>query len=296
MTHTWDCIVAGGGAAGLSAGLVLGRARKRTLIVDAGRQSNRSAAAMGGLLGHGGRSPADLYAAGREEIAAHPAVELRTGEVVGARPDEDGFTVELRDGASESARRILLATGMDYRYPKLPGLEERWGRSVFHCPFCHGWEVRDLRLGVLRSVERALLLRGWSEDITLYTDGEALEQGDESRLRDAGIAIETRTVTGVRGPEGELAAVSLDGGEERACSALLVPARMHQRSGLAHELGLALAPPNPQMADAIEVDSRRATSADGVFAAGDATTGMPSVANAIAAGSMAAMSIVHSLL
>ena len=137
MDSTWDCIVVGTGAAGLSAALVLGRARRRTLVVDAGGQSNRPAHGIGGLLGHDGRPPADFYAAGREELTTYPAVELRSGEVVGGERREAGFVLELADGAREAARRVLLTTGMDYRGPALPGIEERWGRSVFYCPFCH---------------------------------------------------------------------------------------------------------------------------------------------------------------
>ena len=134
MDTTWDCIVVGGGAAGLSAALVLGRARQRTLVIDAGGQSNRDADGIGGLLGHDGRSPADFYAAGRDELAAYPTVQLRSGEVVSGERLDEGFALELADGDRVAARRVLLATGMDYRHPALRGIAERWGRSVFHCP------------------------------------------------------------------------------------------------------------------------------------------------------------------
>ena len=163
MDTNWDCIVVGGGAAGLSAALVLGRARRRTLLVDAAGQSNLPAEGIGGLLGHDGRPPAELYAAGREELAAYPTVELRAGSVVGGARRGEGFALELADGARETARRVLLATGLEYRYPALPGAAERWGGSVFHCPFCHGWEHRDEPLGVLErgssGAHRALLRR-----------------------------------------------------------------------------------------------------------------------------------------
>src|SRR5687767_13545199 len=147
--RVWDCIVVGAGAAGLSGALVLGRARRRTLVVDAGEPSNRFAHGIGGLLGQDTRPPEEFYAAGCAELAAYPTVELRAGEVLRGDRQDDGFVLELADGSRETARRVLLATGMDYRYPALPGIEPRWGRSVFHCPFCHGWEVRDQALGVL---------------------------------------------------------------------------------------------------------------------------------------------------
>src|SRR5918997_2254063 len=175
MEQPWDCIVVGAGAAGLSAALVLGRARGRTLVVDAGAPSNQPATGIGGLLGHNERPPAELYEMGRAELRAHPTVEVRDGEVVGGSRDDAGFVLELSDGRHERTRCVLLATGMTYRPPELTGVPERWGRSVFHCPFCHGWEVREQPLGVLdrgaTGVMRALLLAMWSDDITLFADG-----------------------------------------------------------------------------------------------------------------------------
>lgn len=301
MDTTWECIVVGGGAAGLSAALVLGRARRRTLVIDAGAQSNRVAHGIGGLLGHDGRPPAELYAAGRAELAAYPSVEVRTGEVVrGGRAD--GLpALELADGTREVGRRVLIATGMDYRAPDLPGVAERWGRSVFHCPFCHGWEVRDQPLGVLdrgaEGTRRALLLRLWSDDVTLLADGPAgLTEEDAGRLRAAGVDVEERRVEGLIGPGADLAAVAFAGGAQRPLGGLLVPVTLHQRSPLAAQLGAASAGANPLVADAVEVDPMQRAGAPGVFAAGDVSGRMPSVASAVAAGSMAAAAIVHDLV
>ncbi len=297
MDTTWDCIVVGAGAAGLSAALVLGRARQRTLVVDAGHQSNLVAHGIGGLLGQDGRPPADYYAAGRAEIAAYPTVELRTGEVVGGERDDAGFVLELADGSREAARRVLLATGMDYRYPDLPGIAERWGRSVFHCPFCHGWEVRDQPLGVLdrgaTGVQRALLLRGWSDDVTLLAGGPAeLDAADADRLAAAGVVVDERPVTGLRGPDDTLTSVVFADGSERSCGGLLVPVKLHQRSALAEQLGAAAAEPGHVAANALEVDAQFLTNVPGLSAAGDVISQMPSVASAVAAGSVAAAMIV----
>ena len=301
MDTNWDCIVVGGGAAGLSAALVLGRARRRTLVIDAGEQSNRVAHGIGGLLGQDGRPPDAFYAAGRGELASYPAVELRSGEVVGAERDDGGIVVALAGGEHERARRVLLATGMDYRRPELAGIEERWGRSVFHCPFCHGWEVRDKALGVLdrgdSGVRRALLLRAWSDDVTLYSDGSA-ELGDDEAalLRAAGVEVDERPVAGLRGPGDTLDAIAFTDGGERHCGGLLVPVTLHQRSPLAEQLGAALASALPLVADAVEVDEGFHSSVAGLSAAGDASGQMQSVANAIAAGSNAAAMIVHGLM
>ena len=298
---TWDCIVVGAGAAGLSAALVLGRARRRTLVIDAGAQSNRVAHGTGGLLGQDGRRPADFYAAGRAELAAYPTVELRSAEVVAGKRGEAGFVLESSDGSREAARLVLLATGMDYRFPALPGIAERFGRSVFHCPFCHGWEVRERRLGVLdrgaTGMQRALLLRFWSDDVTLLTDGPAeLVAEDRDRLAAAGVQIDERHVAGVDGPVETLTAIAFTDGGTRACGGLLVPVTLHQRSTLAGRLGAVASAAGHVAADALEVDPMLRTTASGLFAAGDVSAKMPSVANAIAAGSTAAAVVVHDLM
>jgi thioredoxin reductase len=297
----FDCVVVGGGAAGLSAALVLGRARRRTLLVDAGEQSNRPSPGNGGLLGHDGRPPAELYALGRRELAAYPSVTVLDGEVVRASGEQDAFALELADGTAVTARRIVLATGMAYRHRALDGAEERWGRSVFHCPFCHGWEHRDQPLCALDRVAtgvlRGLLLRMWSDDVTLLTDGPARLAPDErERLALAGVAVDERPVAALRGPGEELDAVVFADGSERACGGLLVAVSLHQRSPLAAQLGVTLQAPGPVSADAIAADAQCATNVPGVLAAGDASSPMPAVAYAIATGHLAAAMTVQSLL
>jgi len=301
MDRTWDCIIVGAGAAGLSAALVLGRARRRTLVIDAGGQSNSVAHGIGGFLGQDGRPPAEFYSAGRDELAAYPTVELICGEVTGGARNDAGFGLELADGAHEMGRRVLLATGMDYRFPELPGIAERWGRSVFHCPFCHGWEVRDRPLGVLdrgaSGAHRALLLRAWSDDVMLLADGPAeLDAQDAARLRAAEVTIDERSVAELRGPNGGLTAVGFADGTERTCGGLLIPVTLHQRSALADQLGAAASDPGAIAVDAVEVDPRFQTSVPGLFAAGDLSAQMPSVANAVATGANAAAMIVGSLM
>jgi thioredoxin reductase len=301
MDTTWDCIVVGGGAAGLSAALVLGRARRSTLLIDAGEPSNRHAHGIGGLLGHDGHPPAELYATGREELATYPSVEVRTGEVVRGERVDGGFVLALAGEAEERARRVLLATGMEYRPPELPGVAELWGRAVFHCPFCHGWEVRDRPLAVLDSgdsgVHRALLLRNWSEDVVLLTDGAAdIDAADRDRLVGVGIAVEERPVERLVGHDGELDAVVFADGDRLERSGLLVPAPLHQRSDLAEQLGAGAGEGGPVVVDPVGVDAKYATSAPGVFAAGDLSVQMPQIAGAIAAGSLAAATVVQSLV
>jgi thioredoxin reductase len=301
MDNIWDCIIVGGGAAGLSAGLVLGRARRRTLLVDAGAQSNLPAHGIGGLLGHDGRSPAELYEIGRSELSVYPSVEVRTGEVVTGERSEGEFVLHLADGTRERTRRVLLATGMEYRPPELPGLAQLWGGSAFHCPFCHGWEMRDQPLAVLargpRAVHSALLLRGWSDDIVVLTDGpDGLEDDDRVRLAHANITIDERRVAELDSENGELSAVVFTDGTRLARKGLLVATTLHQRSNLAEALGAEPADPTPVAQNPIAVDGFYRTTAPGVFAAGDLSVQMPQVAAAIASGSHAAAAVVQSLM
>jgi thioredoxin reductase len=301
MDNLWDCVIVGGGAAGLSAGLVLGRARRRTLLVDAGNQSNLPAHGIGGLLGHDGRPPAELYAMGRRELAAYPSIEMRSGEVVSGERADRGFVLELADGRREPTRKVLLATGMEYRPPSLPGLAELWGGSVFHCPFCHGWEVRDQPLAVLArgelAVHKALLLQNWSDDVVLLTDGAAeLNTEDRTRLAVAGVEVDERSVGELAARDGELEAVVFTDGSRIARRGLLVAGTLHQRSRLAEQLGAAFREPTPVAHDSLDVDAQWRTTVPGVFAAGDVSAQMPQVAGAIAAGSQAAAAVVQSLL
>jgi thioredoxin reductase len=301
MEEIWDCVVVGGGAAGLSAALVLGRARRRTLVVDAGAQSNLAAHGIGGLLGFDGRAPAELYAAGRAELAAYPTVQVRTGEVEDAQRADGGFAVLLQDGRRVTTRRILLAGGMSYDVPALAGLDRLWGRSVFHCPFCHGWEVRDQPVAVLargpRAVHASLLLRGWSDDVVVLTDGPAeLDSEDRARLIAAGVGIDERSVAGLRIVDDGLEAIEFTEGACIERRALMVTPTLRQRSPLAARLGVRFQESHPLAEDAVSVDALQRTSVPGVFAAGDVCAQMPQVAAAVAAGSAAGAALMQSLM
>lgn len=296
-----DCVIVGGGAAGLSAALVLGRARRRILVVDSGQQSNLSAHGIGGLLGFDGRSPAELYAAGRAELRAYPSVEVRDGTVVDAIAAEGGFTVELADAARVNTKRIVLATGMEYRPPALAGLSELWGGSVFHCPFCHGWEVREQPLAVCangeRGVHSALLLRGWSDDVVLLTNGPAdLNAEQAEKLSAAGVSVDDRAIASLAGADGQLTDVVFADGARLPRRGLLVATTLHQRSSLAARLGAEFNPPGPVAVDALKTDPFCRTTVPGVFAAGDVSAQMPQVAAAVAAGSLAGAAVMQTLM
>ncbi|WP_197376284.1 NAD(P)/FAD-dependent oxidoreductase [Mycolicibacterium baixiangningiae] len=300
MTHEWECVVVGGGAAGLSATLVLGRARRRTLLVDAGEQSNRFSHGIGGLLGFDQRPPAELYETGRRELKAYPTVEYREGTVVRGAPQDDGYVLDLDGGDQVTTRRVMLATGMQYCPPDLPGLQPLWGKTVFQCPFCHGWEMRDKRLAALatgdEAIHAALMLRGWSDDVVLLSDGHPeLDRKGLEQLKAAGVTIDDRRITELEGTDGQLTAVAFADGTRLERDGLLVEAPLRQRSKLAEELG-ASCTPGPLAVDTIGIDALHRTSASTVFAAGDVCTEQPYVAGAIAAGAQAAMIIAQSLL
>jgi thioredoxin reductase len=300
MDDEWDCVVVGGGAAGLSGALVLGRARRRTLLIDSGEQSNQASRVIGGLLGYDQRPPAELYEAGRRELSAYPSVEYRHGRVLSGAPVDNRFALELDGGGQVTTRRVLLATGMRYCPPEISGLDELWGKSVFQCPFCHGWEMRDKRLSTLaagdEAVPSALLLRGWSDDVVLLTDGAAdLDADNWCRLEAAKVTVDERRVVELVGHDGQLTAIAFADGSQLERDGLLVEAPLRQRSPLAEQLGAACTD-GPLAPDSVSVDSLHRTSVPTVFAAGDLCTEQPYVAGAIAAGSQAAIVIVQSLL
>src|SRR5690349_10364347 len=196
-SESYDVVVVGGGAAGLSAALVLGRARRRVAVIDAGAPRNAPAEHMRGFLSRDGMPPADLLAAGRGEIARY-GVELVADRVVGIEP---GFVVRLASGRVLRARRILLTTGVRDELPDIPGARERWGRDLLHCPYCHGWEVRDQPLGVLNTgpgaVQHAQLIRQWSDDVVLFAHTHPLTAPERVSLRARGVQVVYGEVTGL---------------------------------------------------------------------------------------------------
>jgi len=275
MGDDFDCVVVGGGAAGLSAALVLGRARRRTLVLDRDGQSNRAAEHVGGLLGLDGTPPAELYALAREQLAAYDSVVIRFDDAVDARVEGDGFVVALGDDRAEvQTRALIVATGMDYEVPDVPGFREHWGGAVFHCPFCHGWEVRDKTVVVHGEGEvaerQAEMLAAWTDDITV---------------------VDPATVSHLRAGDGPLKAVVLHDGSEVRCDAVLIHAPLHRRGELPERLGLELTDQG-----LVAVDAQTRTSLPGVYAAGDIAVAPQQVAIAIGNGHLAGIVATRELL
>ncbi|MFF6996594.1 NAD(P)/FAD-dependent oxidoreductase [Streptomyces sp. NPDC008313] len=297
----YEVVVVGGGAAGLSAALVLGRARRRTLLVDAGEPRNAPAAHMQGYLTRDGMAPGDFLAEGRREVEGY-GVELVRDRVVDVSRDGAGeFDVTLADGGTAHARRLIVATGLADALPPVPGLAERWGRDVLHCPYCHGWEVRDEAFGVLAtgplSVHQALLVTQWSKDVTLFlhtTAEDDLTDEDLRRLAAAGVGVVPGEVAGLVVEDGHVTGVRLAGGTVVPRSVVFVATRTTPRTGLLDRLGAEVH--DTPFGTFPVVDATGLTSVPGVWAAGNATGPAEQVVNAAGAGYRAAATVNGDLL
>jgi thioredoxin reductase len=284
-----DAVIVGGGPAGLSAALVLGRARKRVLVVDDDRPANAVSQGVGGLLGQDRVKPAALREGGRRQLREHASVELRHGAVEDARRTGDLFVVRPTAGSPVRAHAIVLAHGLRYDPPPVPGIEPLWGRSVFHCAFCDGWEVRDRPLAFLASgpgaVRSVLVLAAWSNNVVLCTDGAPDPGG--AALAAAGVRVRTEPIARLAGNRGRLKQIEFSHGPPERREALFVNTRRDQPNGLAAALGCELT-----AAGTIVTDADGRTSVAGVYAAGDAATAHSrSVAHAIGTGSRVAHAV-----
>ncbi|MEV0741716.1 NAD(P)/FAD-dependent oxidoreductase [Streptomyces sp. NPDC050549] len=299
-TGTYEVVVIGGGPAGLSAALVLGRSRRRTLVVDAGEPRNAPAAHMQGYLTRDGMSPAEFLALGREEIARY-GVELVRDRVVDVTGVTSGFAVTLAGGETVHARRLVIATGLKDELPAVPGVAERFGRDVIHCPYCHGWEVRDQAFGVLAtapmSVHQALMVSQWSKDVTLFLHAVAeseLTDDDLRRLAAAGVAVVPGEVAGLTVEDDRLTGVRLTDGTTHPREAVFVGPRAIPQTGLLEKLGAEMQE-TPFGAYPV-VDPTGQTTVPGVWAVGNAMGFGEQVVNAASAGYRAGATINGELL
>jgi thioredoxin reductase len=285
--QTYDVAVVGGGAAGLSAALVLGRARRRVIVVDAGSPRNAPAAHMHGYLSRDGMPPVELLAAGRNEVSAY-GVQLIDDVVVDIEP---GFTLRLGSGDVLTARRLLVATGVGDDVPDLPGVRERWGRDLLHCPYCHGWEVRDQPLGVLGSnpgsVQHAQLVRQWSDDVIYFANTQPPTAAEAAELAARGIRVVPGHVARLVVEDDRLTAVELEDGQVIPRAAVFVrPINTPHPDNLLARLGCEL----DDTGFAV-VDRTGRTSVAGVWGAGNAVDPRAQVITSAGAGSAAAIAI-----
>ncbi|KGM12493.1 methyltransferase type 12, partial [Cellulomonas bogoriensis 69B4 = DSM 16987] len=287
MENTWDVIVIGGGAAGLGAALMLGRARRRTLVVDAGSPRNRFAAHMHGVLGHEGTDPAELLERGRREVAGY-GVQVRPGTVERVDATDRDVRLTLTGGDVVTARAVVVATGITDELPDVPGLAERWGSQVLHCPYCHGWEVRDRRLGVLTtspmSLHQAELVRQWSDTVTVFTSAlGAVDTHTRQRLQARGLQlVDSPPVAVTDGEDGALA-VRTEDGDVVHLDAIFTAGTPRTHDGFLAHLGLERT--DSPVGSVLAVDPAGRTSHPRIWAAGNVVTPMGNVPMSLSAGS-----------
>ncbi|MFC7308907.1 NAD(P)/FAD-dependent oxidoreductase [Streptomyces monticola] len=287
QASAYDVVVVGGGAAGLSAALVLARARRRIAVVDAGAPRNAPAAHMHGFLSRDGMPPGDLLSEGRAEVAGYG------GELIDGQVEEitSALVARLRGGREFDARRVLVATGLRDALPAIPGVAEQWGGAVLHCPYCHGWEVRDQPIGVIAghpmSVHQALLVRQWSDDVTYFPHDRPLAPEEHEQLMARGVPVVDGTVARlVPDRNGGLRGIALADGDVHPRTAAFIAPLPELNDQLLTKLGCATDDNGCPV-----IDAMGRTSVDGVWAAGNVATPTASVINAASAGSAAAMAV-----
>lgn len=296
MIH--DAIIIGGSFAGLSAATYLARARRSVCIVDAGAPRNRFAEHSHGFLSHDGSDPQAILATARRQVGAYPSVRFIEGTALTAQKSGDHFSIQLGSGDRLEGRRLVLAFGVLDELPEIPGLAERWGNSVIHCPYCHGYEFSEQRLGVLvtspLSLHQAMLVAEWGP-VTLYLNGQAAPTGDEAAELDRrGIKIEQAPVTALHGDGRTLSSIELADGRQQPIAALYVGPRMRLNSDIADQLGCAM--DDTAAGSFIRTDATKETTVPGVYAAGDIARGAHSVTWASSDGVMAGVAAHRSLV
>ena len=290
LQDSYDVIVIGGGAAGLNGALMLARSRRSVVVLDSGEPRNAPATGIHGLLGHDGLPPAELLARGRREVRAYGG-SVVAGTVTGARQTTDGFVVRLDGGRSVSGRRLLVATGLVDELPAVAGLAERWGRDVIHCPYCHGWEVRNQAIGVLASgamaTHQALLFRQLSEDVVVFAHATELNAQERARLTARGIVVVDGQVSALQIDDDMITGVVLTDGTVVARAVVTVQSRMVARAGFLTDLGLDPIEHPMGVGSYVATDPTGLTTTAGVYAAGNVTDLSAQVGAAAAAGALA---------
>lgn len=289
----FDVVVVGGGPAGLSAALMLGRCRRRVLLLDLGQPRNRRSHALHGYLTRDGIEPAAFVELGRKELQAY-GVELRRAGVTGATLDGDHYRVALADGGREDARYLLIATGVIDDLPAIPGFDDCYGRSIFHCPYCDGWERRDRPLAAFgRGADAAGLalgLRTWTTDIVVCTHGGRIEKKLRARLERNGVRVRTEPVTRIEHDGGAMTRMVFASGEPLPREALFFSTGQHPQSSLAIALGCTL-----NRRGTVKTGSLCDTNVPRLYVAGDASRDAQFVVVAAAEGVKAAVAINQAL-
>jgi thioredoxin reductase len=286
-----DVFIVGGGAAGLSAALVLGRMCRNVMVCDAGEPRNKPSSGVHAFLSRDGIAPAELLQISREQLQPYSTVQLKHGQVTHIHPLENHFEITLQDGARYQARKIILATGVRDQLPDIQGLQILWGKSVFHCPYCHGWEARHDAIAVLANGERAVhitsLLLALTSNIVICTNGASeIDAHHLAQLQKFNVSVYETPIRQVHSENGQLHAIEFEDSSLLKRSAIFVSPKQQQQSDLAPQLGCKLT----EMGH-VQVDEQGQTTVPGVYAAGDLVSPMQQVIHAASRGASAAAMI-----
>lgn len=293
-----DVIIVGGSFAGLAAALNLGRARRRVTILDTGLPRNRYASHAHGLLGHDNKPPGEILAEARAQLALYDTVRFVNARAESASGTADDFVVRTGEGATLPARRLLLSYGIADQLPAVEGFAECWGKSVIHCPYCHGYEYAGQRWGLVYSTPMSLhapvLYADWTDQLTLFTDGHEIPEIERGKLDKRGVRVVEGKVSSITHMDGQLSAVQTADGTVTELDALFAHPRVKPSANLHEALGLETV--ETPFGIAIKVDEKQKTSLDGVYAAGDLVSPMHSLTIAIYTGAMAGVNAQQSML
>lgn len=293
----YDVVIIGGGPAGLSAALVLGRARRKVAVVDSGEPRNAAAHESHGFLTRDGLPPGELLRLGSEEITGY-GVELLADRAVTAAATAEGFTVTLESGGTLPARKLLVTAGLRDELPDVPGVAELWGDQVHFCPYCHGYEVRDDQVGVVAEgpmgVVKAVMLREWAPDVVLFPGDYQPTDDEAGQLAARGVKVEQGKVARLATVDGRLTGVELADGRVVARSAVFVNPVFVPRDTLLTDLGCELA--DGGMVRTVRVDAAGRTSVPGVWAAGNVVDPTAQLISSAGAGATAAVQLNHDLI
>lgn len=293
-----DVIIIGGSFAGLAGALQLGRARRQVTVLDTGLPRNRFAAHSHGLLGHDHKPPLDILAAARQQLTRYPTVKLVNARADAISGSLDDFSVLTHDGASLSARRLLLSYGVSDQMPTIPGFAACWGKSIVPCPYCDGFEVAGLHWGLVWSgphTQHAVsLFHDWTDRLTVFADGHEVAPAIRATLLQRHVEVVDGKLAAIAHHDGKIATVNLDTGRHVAVDVLFAHPRNQPSASLHEALGLATT--DTPVGIAIKVSDSRETSVPGIYAAGDLASPMASVTLATAHGAMAAIFAQQSML
>ena len=293
----YDVVIIGGSFAGLSAALCLGRSLRHVLVVDGGKPCNRFSPHAHNFLTQDSNPPGQILQTAYQQLSAYKTVRLRQGMVTDVQKSEIGFTISIDDSETVGSRKIIFATGVTDILPEIDGFSDCWGKTIIHCPYCHGYEFRGKRTGLMASGERALhmsgLIKNLTDDLTIFTNGDAFTKEEAGLLRKQGVEVIDDLIMAVDHEQGQINQVVLKSGKTLHLEALYAGLPFRQHSDIPAKLGCAM-----DEAGYLMVDPFQKTTVDHAFACGDNTTMFRSIANAVAAGNKAGavanMELVHS--